>query len=573
MHPLHQPPLRELFRPVNPDRMASADNRQMTLVGLCAADNGVHANELTRAGELTSSELSPVLFRILWERSTDALRLTDRAGRMVAMNAAFCALVEIPADQLLGQPMERIFSPEGDPAARRKEYLSWFADGQERKIELQANLQCGRRADFEIQCSTVLTGGERMLLSVIRDNTARRLQEETRSALELRLLNAQKLESLGLLVGGIAHDFNNLLTGILGHVSLGMLNAPAKSPLRPTMQTIEASCRQAAELCKQVLSYARQSRPEARTVSLNQLIRETRPLLQISTGKRGNLSFRLDPETPLVAGDAVQLCQILMNLVINASDALEDRGGFINVTTGLVDADASYLSEGFLPTRLEPGRYAFLEVSDNGVGMTAEVKRKIFEPFFSTKPKGCGLGLAAVLGIAQSHGGAIKVYTESGVGSSFKLLLPAASNPVEGAFTPAPPAQLWQGSGPVLIADDEDGVLHVVAQMVEALGFTPLCARNACEAVEIFELRCGQLQLALLDLTMPGASCEESIVHFHSKDPSLPVILMSGYNEAEALQRVSRSGLAGFLQKPFTLDELSRRLRQALEARPIPQRN
>ncbi|MEQ2006185.1 MAG: PAS domain S-box protein, partial [Limisphaerales bacterium] len=271
--------------------------------------------------------------------------------------------------------------------------------------------------------------------------------EQERQRMELKLQETQKLESLGVLAGGIAHDFNNLLTSILGNASLARMDLPPRSPVEHSLEQIEKASLRAADLCRQMLAYAGKGRFVVQPFDLTQLVQDTAHLLQVSVSKKAVLKFDLDAGLPPVLADASQLRQIVMNLVINASEAIGDRSGVIALSTGLVRADRRYLADTHLAGNLPEGDYVFLEVSDTGCGMTPELRARIFEPFFTTKFAGRGLGLAAVLGIVRGHRGALRVYSEPGKGSSFKLLLPIAPGAAVGLAAPNPLADGWRGSG------------------------------------------------------------------------------------------------------------------------------
>jgi len=397
-----------------------------------------------------------------------------------------------------------------------------------------------------------------------RDITARRRAEEERTQIDRKLQDAQKLESLGVLAGGIAHDFNNLLTGILGNASLARMDLPASLPAQQNLQQIEQAAQRAAELCKQMLAYSGKGRFVVQPLNLSQLVEDAAPLLLVSVSKNAVIKYRLEKTLPAVNADVTQLRQILMNLVINASDAFDERSGVIEIATGVMRADAAYLAgTQFAPT-LPEGDYVFLEVSDNGCGMDAETLKRIFDPFFTTKFTGRGLGLAAVLGIVRGHHGALKVYSELGRGSTFKLLLPAAKDAAKALPAEARGEATWRGAGIVLVVDDEDTVRTVASRMLQAFGFEPVVATNGADAVKIFSERRSKIAAVLLDLTMPQMDGAETFTELRRIDPAVKVLLMSGFNEQDAINRFAGKGLAGFLQKPFKPDALREKLRGML---------
>jgi signal transduction histidine kinase/ActR/RegA family two-component response regulator len=395
-------------------------------------------------------------------------------------------------------------------------------------------------------------------LGIGEDITERKKSEQA-------LLQAQKLESLGVLAGGIAHDFNNLLVTIMGNASLAMLKLPPAAPPMEELQQIEMAGQRAADLCRQMLSYAGKGRIEKQPVSINQLVQEMTQLLRVSLPKGVSIVFRMLANPPLTEVDPTQIRQVIMNLVINAGEAIGEHPGTIVIATGVTHVDRDDLAEAQSGPDTPEGDYVYLEVSDTGAGMDAETRARIFDPFFTTKFTGRGLGLASVLGIVRGHRGGLKVYSEVGKGTSFKVLLPAA---VDAAVPLVPPQETggWSGGGTILVIDDEQAIRSVAARMLTRLGFQVIEAADGATAVEIVRDPPAPLTAALLDLTMPGLSGEETLRRLRRLDKKLPVILMSGYNEREVLERFVGRELAGFLQKPFKLDDLRGKLRELFPA-------
>jgi len=411
--------------------------------------------------------------------------------------------------------------------------------------------------------------GTRLLLQSIAAEAggavARIRFEEERLALESRIQQAQKLESLGVLAGGIAHDFNNLLVGILGNADLALMDLPPESPARQYIQDVEVASRRAAELVRQMLAYSGKGRFVVERLDLGVVVEEMVHLLEASITKKALLRFDLPKQLPAVEADATQLRQVVMNLITNASDAIGERSGVISVRTGVMDCDASYLEGSRVAGECVEGSYVYVEVSDTGVGMDDATLAKIFDPFFTTKFTGRGLGLAAVLGIVRSHDGAIKVYSERGKGASFKVLLPALELDEKFASStstsPGPPPQ---EGGTVLLVDDEETVRVVGRSMLERLGFEVVTAEDGRRALEIFGEEPGRFACVLLDLTMPHVDGEECFRELRRMDPDIAVILSSGYTEQELIARFAGKGLAGFVQKPYRLRDLAEALGAAL---------
>jgi two-component system cell cycle sensor histidine kinase/response regulator CckA len=393
-------------------------------------------------------------------------------------------------------------------------------------------------------------------LEIVSDITERiRIEEQLR--------HTQKLESLGVLAGGVAHDFNNLLTGILGNSSLALDNIGPSNPNRPLIEEVMKAAERAAELTRQLLAYAGKGRFVMHTLDLSELVREISSLVQTSFPKHAQLRMQLAGDLPGIDADPGQLQQIVMNLVINGAEAIGSQGGSVLVRTALQDVDQNYIgtmsSAGEL---LRPGRYVALEVHDTGVGMDEETLSKIFDPFFSTKFAGRGLGLSAVLGIVRAHKGALKVYSKPGQGTTFKVLFPASARAVAAAAAPA--VGDLTGAGTVLIVDDEEIVRTAARHTLLRYGYQSIPAQDGEAALQAYKNCSGKVALVLLDLTMPVMSGEETLRQLQMIDPKVKVLLTSGYNEVEAVQRFSGKGLAGFIQKPYTAAALAVKVKEVL---------
>lgn len=388
--------------------------------------------------------------------------------------------------------------------------------------------------------------------------------EEGRRNLEAKMLQAQKLESLGVLAGGIAHDFNNLLTSVIGYSDLARSELPAHSSARELLDEAVTGARRAAELTQQMLAYSGKGTLTTEPVQLSALVSDITRLLEVSISKKCVLRFDLMEDLPVCQGDATQLRQVIMNLIINASDAIGDRSGVIAITTGVAWCDREYLAENFIDDNLSEGLYVHLEVADTGSGMTPETRAKIFDPFFTTKFTGRGLGLAAVLGIVRGHKGAIRVYSELGRGTTFKMLLPADPNVELAQPVPDPEAEQWRGSGSILVVDDEESIRGLMRHALLKMGFEVVTANDGREGVEAFRKMADANPLVLLDLTMPHLDGAAAFAELRRIRPDVRVILMSGYSEHPSATQFAGKGLAGFIQKPFNIGDLRELVRSTL---------
>jgi PAS domain S-box-containing protein len=413
-----------------------------------------------------------------------------------------------------------------------------------------------------------LEGEVKGLMGAALEITERKRGEEERRRLESQMQHTQKLESLGLLAGGIAHDFNNLLMGVMGNAGLALMQLAAENPARPWVEQIQTAAQRLAELTNQLLAYSGKGKFVARRIDLNHLVREMGDLLRTVVSKNAAVSYRLDADDLVIEADATQMRQVVMNLITNASEALGEAQGLVTISTGRLAADSEYLDSTLLGGQATPGGYAYLEVSDTGCGMDQETQSRIFEPFFTTKFTGRGMGLGAVLGIVRGHHGALKVYSEPGRGTTVKVLLPLCRRPAEeeedqDAVQPPPAGE----PATVLVVDDEEMVRELTRASLEQFGFTVLSAADGQEGVELFAERADEVDLVLLDMTMPRMGGEEAFRELRKLRPRVPVILSSGYNEQDATARFAGKGLAGFIQKPYRPSELLARIREALTGR------
>jgi PAS domain S-box-containing protein len=496
------------------------------------------------------------------EATTDYVATMDLEGRTIYANGA---LLRLRGDATLaaarGRPLSdrhpgwavHLLSNEAIPATLAHGY--WHGetamfDREGREFPVSQLLLVHRDDD----------GQPVFLSTIIRDISNQKKAEVDRMETERRMLQAQKLESLGVLAGGIAHDFNNLLTTMLGNASLARLDLSEDSPVHRPLGQIENAAVRAAELCKEMLAYSGRGQLASIRTNLSSLVEDTTQLLQVSISKKCVLKLELHQPLPAILADPTQIRQIVMNLVINASDAIGERSGLIRVCTGVMRIDRQYMEETFLSPELALGDYVFLEINDNGCGMPPEVKARIFEPFYTTKFTGHGLGLAAVLGIVRSHRGTIKVYSEPGRGTTFKLLFPSIDDSVLAGAEPADDVSAWRGTGLALVVDDEETVRAVTARTLESFGFTPLTASDGAEGVRVFREHASELRLVLLDLTMPHMDGEETFREFHRINADVPVVLMSGFTEKDTIDRFAGKRLAGFIQKPFERKRLQAKL-------------
>ncbi len=443
-----------------------------------------------------------------------------------------------------------------------------LTDGMARHAEADLRTSFGKLVTARYHFSLFIADGKPHLLVMGRDATEEKRLEEENRRIEAQMLHVQKLESLGVLAGGIAHDFNNILMAILGNADLALMRLAPAAPARENILKIEQAARQAADLVRQMLAYSGKGCFVVEALAINEVISEMTHMLDVSISKKAVLRYDLAPNLPTVEADATQLRQVVMNLVINASEAIGERSGIIAISTGVMECDHAYLSDMWIDDGLPEGFYVSLEIADTGCGMDRETVSKIFEPFFTTKFTGRGLGMAAVLGIIRGHKGAIKVYSEENRGTNFKILLPACAHAASPALSAPPSADSWQGTGTVLLVDDETTIRTLGKEMLTMLGFQVLTAGDGREALELFRQNRDDIVCVILDLTMPRMDGEETFRELHRMDPALRVVMSSGYNEQDVTRKFIGKGLAGFIQKPYKMSELGLKLSSILGHSP-----
>jgi two-component system cell cycle sensor histidine kinase/response regulator CckA len=395
---------------------------------------------------------------------------------------------------------------------------------------------------------------------------ARAASEAERGELAVRLRDAERLESLGLLAGGVAHDFNNILVGVLANADLLLESVPdLPDAVRDGLVTIKRAARSAADLTRQLLVYAGRERVALQPVRLDRLVQESLQLLQAGLRDRVELRAELAADERWIDADAAQVQQVVGNLVTNALEALGDAGGSVVVRTRVEELDAQALAGFLQKSCVEPGHFALLEVEDTGMGIDSEQLSRIFEPFFSSKFTGRGLGLASVRGIVRSHHAALRVRSDLGRGSSFEIAWPLAARRSRSTIPPRLEATAWRGSGQVLLVDDDPMVLHALTRQLAQLGFTVTQAGSGAAALELFRANPSRFRLAVVDRTMPGLSGDRLIELLHELEPALPVVLVSGYSAGGA---VVDSDHVAFVAKPMTLCDLQQVAARLLEPRP-----
>jgi len=505
-------------------------------------------------------------YRALTENSPDYILRYDRDGRHLYVNKAAATVTGLEVEEMLGKTHRELGFPEDLCALWEKNLRSVFETGQSTGEIFEWDSNAGTiTLDWRIMPELDANGRVISVLGVSRDISGIRQAEQERIALERQVQHSQKLESLGVLAGGIAHDFNNLLTSILGNAELSQMELPSDSPIREYTERIQQAAMHAASLTKQMLAYSGRALFTVEPLDLESLVSELAPLLEAAIPKGVELEVNLQPGLLTIDGDSAQMRQVIMNLIINAGEAIGDGSGMVTVTASHVLADDAYLARAAVDDEIAAGEYVCFEVTDTGTGMDEVTIDKIFEPFFSTKFQGRGLGLAAVRGIIRGHNGALSVTSELGQGTTFKVLLPASEHPIAATLPGETSADAsWRGTGSVLVVDDEEGVRSYAGDILGRIGFDVLMAADGRQGVEVFREHAAEIVLVLLDLTMPHLDGEAALGAIRSIRPDVRVILCSGFSEQDVRGQFVDEGQVGFLQKPFKVQSLKAVVREAL---------
>lgn len=480
----------------------------------------------------------------------DMIFLHDKDGRFLDYQVPDPGRLFMSPHEFLGKKVDQVL-PETVAKDFKKVFNRVLKTGVTQNYEYSLQLN-GHEDFFEARISIC---GEDRVMSVIRDISDRRKAEQERQQLEDQVRHAQKLESLGILAGGIAHDFNNLLTAIMGNTSLAMLNTEDQKTNK-NLQNIEKASLRAADLCSQLLAYSGKGKFVVDAININDLVNEMSKLLYVSISKKVRIEYNFADQIKLFEADPTQIRQIVMNLITNASEAIGDKNGKIQISTGTESCSREYLKNTFFDDNLNEGDYVFIEVSDNGSGMNEETILKIFDPFFTTKFTGRGLGLAAVIGIVRGHKGAIVIKSQKSKGTRFKIYFPVSTITQRELKTNDPHLLDWKGKGTVLVVDDDHFIRSLGKITLEQAGLEVITAIDGKDAVNIYKKNYGHINLVLMDMTMPKLNGEEAFKKMQEINSDVKVILSSGYSEQEATKKFNNSGLRGFLQKPYKPTDL-----------------
>ncbi len=521
---------------------------------------------LARARELQSVAESGERFRSVVENTDIFVAELDARGNILLFNRAAEKITGYDSAEVLGQAYVPLFIPERE---------------RERVAAIYRDILGGKAANEFVNAIRTKDGGERTLswhtkaffgaggeirgiVGMGVDVTDRLRMEKEREILRNNLANARKMEAVGALAGGIAHDFNNILGAIIGYASLMQTRMDPASPFLDAARKIQDQAMRAADLTAKLLGFAQLDKHKVDPVSLNDVAASVVGVVSTSFDRSIEIRTRLEPSLPAIAGDAGQLEQLLLDLCLNARDAMPS-GGTLTIETGAARLSGSGGEEHHARGA---GDHAIVTVRDTGEGMTDEVRQRLFEPLYTTRQElgRTGMGLAMVYGIVKRHQGKIEVESAPGAGSTFRIYLPAAA-PREVAKAERPAAPIPRGAGTILVVDDEPGIREMAGDLLSMLGYTTLLAEDGAAACRVFREREGRIDLVLLDIIMPNMGGKETFETLRALSPSLPILLSSGYTVQGRAQEILDKGANGFLQKPYCLADLARAVRGILDSR------
>jgi PAS domain S-box-containing protein len=497
-------------------------------------------------------------YREIFDNANDAIFIDDiKTGSMIDVNKKMIEMYGYSREEILQINIGALSS--GEPGYTQDDAIGLVKkaiEGQPQLFEWKARDKSGRIFWVEVNLKRVSLGGIDRVIAIARNIDERKCAEEERRKNDEKIQQVQKLESLGVLAGGIAHDFNNLLMIILGNIDMSMMSIPLDSAVVKNLKMAENACINAANLTRQMLAYAGKTQFIIQNVNLNEIIKDMDTAVSLAASKKAEMKYNLSDGLPCFTADPGQIKQLFMALVMNAAEAIGENEGVISVKTGVCGFDKITSGKGniFLVENIRQVEYVFLEVSDSGCGIESDILPKIFDPFFTTKFVGRGLGLAAAMGIMKSMDSTVKVESSPGKGSAFTFYFPVIEIQEKEDKRSRP-------GKTALLVDDEDSVLEIGAQMLEALGYETITAKNGAEAVDIIKRRSctgSAVSFVILDIGMPVMNGEEAYAEIMKIDGKIPVFISTGYGETDIAERFSNMKTGGMLYKPYKLEDMSK---------------
>ncbi|WNM63744.1 ATP-binding response regulator [Candidatus Nitrospira neomarina] len=538
------------------------------IVFLTGYGNDEIASQAIRFGAQEYFNKNTLTERFLWHHIEQAIEQVISIPRIRSLERQASIILQSSSDGILvvghdglirysNPAAERLFQKTSEQLTRSP---FGFPISANQTTEIGIMGESGQPTPVEMRVVPIEWDEEPAYLASLRDVTEQRRAEDERRRHEIERQYSQKLESLGVLAGGIAHDFNNLLMTIVARSGLALRALPPDAPAREHLDFIEKAGLRGGELANQMLAFAGQTRLNFQVINLPKLLEDMTPFLRATLSKRLTFEYDLAPSLPPIRADQAQLRQIIINIVINASEAYGEGDGVITIRTFEWEPAIENFQSWYVIGELPDKRSVALTIQDTGCGMTSETIPKIFDPFFSTKLPGRGLGLAALLGLAQAHGATIAVRSQPDVGTEFTLLFPATTPDTSAKKRPVfsfPTQEASLQKKPmVLVVDDEEDVRVACSMIFEEMGLQTLVASDGQIGIHVFEQHQHEIMVVLLDLTMPNMDGQQFLEHIQGLNATIPVILSSGYSEEEAMKRFLNPDMAAFIQKPYQVETL-----------------
>jgi|GEM_PF-3305578 len=506
--------------------------------------------------------------------SPDALLVVSPNREILACNPSVRRIFGWEESEILHQKTDLLYEDRRTiPGNGHEIYEALYRDG------FHIGLATGKHKDGSKIPLEIITGelsGREGAVVLVRDIRERVQAEETRRKLQEKVAREQKMESLGVMVGGIAHDFNNLLAGIMGNAELALRALPPEDvESRQSLEEIVHATQEAAKVCRQMLAYTGKGRLHLTAIDLSKLIRDLEHVVAVTISRKHKVNYDLAEDLPKIEGDALQLQQVFLHLISNATEAIGEEEGAISIATGVTELHQPSGANTIFAEPFRPGQYVFLRVTDTGCGMDEQTCAKIFEPFFTTKTSRRGLGLVSVRGIVLAHKGMVQVESQLGQGTTMTVFLPASAPGAEkqrplvspgsaqAARPSGPDSAAWRGHGTVLVVDDEATIMQFLKVLLTGLGFTVLGTATGAEGLRIFREKAGEIVLSLVDVTLPDMSGADVLREMRLVRPDTRILLCTG-SEA-SVERFAALNPDGVLQKPYDMNVLVEKVRAAVE--------
>ena len=524
-------------------------------------------NEINGRMQIESSLIeSEERFRSISDSAQDAIIMMNHKGEITYWNKSAENIFQYTHHEVLNKDLHALLVPEKYHDRFNKGFGKFLTTGKGNAIgkilELWAKRKDGQDFPVELSLSSVKIKGLWNAIGIIRDISAKKKEEKDKKKLESQLVQAQKMQAIGVLAGGIAHDFNNILFPVLGNTEMLIMEAPEDSPFKDRLKEIYTAALRAKDLVKQILTFSRQESQELMLMKMQPIIKEALKLIRATIPSTIEIKQDISADCGVIKADPTQIHQIVMNLTTNAFHAMEETGGEMKVNLKQIELGEMDI----ITPDMKPGIYACLIVADTGTGMDNELTKKIFDPFFTTKEKGksTGMGLSVVHGIVKGLGGIVRVYSEPGIGSEFKVYLPAGKNSSEEDIqqTKEP---IQGGTEQILIVDDEKPIITMEKEMLEHLGYKITAYTSSLEAFEAFRANPDKFDLIITDMAMPFMPGDKLAAELIKIRPDIPILLCTGFSKTMSEEKAASLGIKGFLIKPIVMKDLAKKVRQVLD--------